>query len=83
MTNSVPSSGIILNVREEKVIQAFREHKAIFCHFPPAKRFLQAGKLHGTGNITHQSLIDKGLLEFIQGKGWRLTSVGWDVADTQ
>ena len=72
---------IILGEREEKIIQAFRDHRGTFYHLPCDARFLHVGKLHGAGKTTRQSLIEKGLLEEVTDKGWRLTSLGWEVAD--
>ena len=75
------NESIILGKREEKIIQAFRDHLGTFIHLPANARFLPIGKFHGAGKMTLESLIDKGLLEEVSDKGWRLTSLGWEVAD--
>jgi len=82
MSQEIPPSGVILNERQERVIQAFRDHSGAYNHRPPSSRFLPAGKLGiGVGKVTRQSLIDMQVLEYVSGKGWRLTSLGWELAE--
>jgi hypothetical protein len=81
MSQQVPSSGILLNERQEKLVQAFRDHKSTFSHRPKSQRYLPTGKFHGAGQETFQSLIELGLLESDKIKGWRLTDLGWEIAD--
>ena len=80
MSDKIPHSGFILGERQEKVLQAFRDHETTFSHRPYSSRFLPMGKLHGAGKVTRDSLVDMKILENVPGKGWRLTDLGWSLA---